>query len=402
MSDFLRRLLDADFMPHGHCYRWEAGVLWLNVGSDLGIAIAYYSIPLALVYFVRRRDDLTFGWLFWMFSAFIFLCGTTHLFQIWTVWNPIYRLEGGVKLLTALVSGATAVALWPSVPRALAIPSSRQLARAIDDLRREIEERKRAETQLEHMRADLERQVRERTRDLVRSNEALQHFASFVSHELRQPLGAMSIWIELLAETSDKTLDERGRSYLERFRSSVARMAKLIETHLVLSSTEPHGIAPEPVALGNVVEDVVGELAPMIEREGARVEFGALPTVFADALQMHQLFRNLLENAMKYRRQDVAPVVRIHERSGGAGDDERDWVEIVVEDNGMGFPQEDAERIFDLHERLHHEAKGTGMGLTVCRQIVERMGGRLSATGRPGVGATFVVGLPRNSPPVAG
>ena len=206
---------------------------------------------------------------------------------------------------------------------------------------------------------------------------------------------------ELLAETNDKTLDERGRSYLERFRSSIARMAKLIETHLVLSSTQPHGIALERVALSRVVEDVVAELAPMIEREGGRVEFGALPTVFADALQMHQLFRNLVENAMKYRRQDVVPVIRIHDRSGGAGDDGRDWAEIVVEDNGMGFPQEDAERIFDLHERLHQEAKGTGMGLTVCRQIVERMGGTLSAAGRPGVGATFVIGLRRNPPPAA-
>jgi signal transduction histidine kinase len=248
------------------------------------------------------------------------------------------------------------------------------------------------------MRADLERQVHERTRDLVRSNEALRHFASFVSHELRQPLGAMSIWIELLSETNGAALDERGRSYLERFRSSVARMAELIEKHLALSNTQPDEIDPDPVALRHVVEGVVAELAPMIEREKARVEFGALPMVFGDALQMHQLFRNLVENAMKYRRQDVVPVIRIHERSGGVGDDGRDWVEIVVEDNGMGFPQEDAERIFELHERLHHEGKGAGMGLAVCRQIVERMHGRLSATGRPGAGATFVIALRRRPP----
>ncbi len=155
------------------------------------------------LYFVRRRADVSFGWLFWMFSAFIFLCGTTHVFQIWTVWEPMYRLEGLVKLLTAVVSGVTAIVLRPSVPKALAIPSPGQLARANDELRREIEERKRAEAQLEQMRADLEREVRERTSDVLRSNEALQHFASFVSHELRQPLGAMSIWIVLDQEDGD-------------------------------------------------------------------------------------------------------------------------------------------------------------------------------------------------------
>jgi signal transduction histidine kinase len=303
-----------------------------------------------------------------------------------------------VKLLTALVSGVTAVVLWPSVPKALAIPSPGQLARANDELRREIEERKRAEAQLEQMRADLEEEVRERTSDVLRSNEALQNFASFVSHELRQPLGAMSIWIELLAESSDTALDERGRSYLGRFRSSIDRMAKLIETHLLLSRPERRGTVAEPVALRGVVEGVIAELAPVIEREGARVEIGALPTVFADALQMHQLFRNLVENAMKYRRQDVMPVIRIYERPSAGEDESREWAEIAVEDNGIGFPQEDAERIFDLHERLDHAAKGAGMGLTVCRQIVERAGGKLSATGRPGAGATFVVVLPRNPP----
>jgi signal transduction histidine kinase len=279
-----------------------------------------------------------------------------------------------------------------------AIPSQEQLARANEELRREIEERKRAEAKLEQMRTGLEQEVRERTSDVVRSNEALKHFASFVSHELRQPLGAMSIWIELLAEGSGKALDEQGRSYLERLRSSVDRMAKLIETHLLLSSPEPRGIAAKPVALRGVVEGVVTELAPLMDREGVRVEIGGLPTVFADALQMHQLFRNLVENAMKYRRPDVPLVIRVSERASAGSEDSGQWAEIVVDDNGIGFSQEDAERIFDLHERLNHDATGAGMGLTVCRQIVEGAGGRLSATGRPGAGATFAIVLPRNPP----
>lgn len=136
----------------------------------------------------------------------------------------------------------------------------------------------------------------------------------------------------------------------------------------------------------------------MLEREGAQAEIGTLPTVFADALQMHQLFRTLVDNAIKYRRREVVPVIRIHEQPGAGSGEDRDWVEITVRDNGIGFPQEHAERIFNLHERLNHEAPGSGMGLAVCRLIVERQGGRLSATAQPGAGATFVIVLRKHLP----
>lgn len=121
MGDFFSGLFTSDsFLPHGHCYLWSPEILWLHVISDLIIAIAYYSIPLALAIVLFRRKRMPFKWLVGLFAAFIVLCGTTHILGIITQWNPIYRFEGLVKLLTAGVSIATAVVLFPMLPRLLA------------------------------------------------------------------------------------------------------------------------------------------------------------------------------------------------------------------------------------------------------------------------------------------
>ncbi len=134
--------------PHGFCLSWEPGLIWLHVGSDALICTAYYSIPLALVTFVRRRRDLAFGWVFWLFAAFILACGTTHLLGILTLWFPAYWLDGAVKLITAVLSISTALALWPLMPRLLALPSPADLRRANEVLSEQIGERERVAAQL--------------------------------------------------------------------------------------------------------------------------------------------------------------------------------------------------------------------------------------------------------------
>jgi len=126
-SEFCKKLLEADFMPHGHCFFWRTDLLWLHVGSDVVTTLAYYAIPLILVYFARKRNDIPFNWMFFMFGAFIVACGTTHLLGIITIWNGAYRIEGVVKLITALLSIATAGCLIPLVPRALSLPSQAAL-----------------------------------------------------------------------------------------------------------------------------------------------------------------------------------------------------------------------------------------------------------------------------------
>ncbi|MGE3623918.1 MAG: hypothetical protein AB7H77_08620, partial [Bdellovibrionales bacterium] len=107
------------FMPHGHCFFWLPEILWLHVGSDTLIAAAYYSIPTSLLYFVGRRSDIPFKNLFYLFGAFILLCGTTHILTIWVIWHPDYAIEGIVKAATAVVSVITAIISWKIIPKAL-------------------------------------------------------------------------------------------------------------------------------------------------------------------------------------------------------------------------------------------------------------------------------------------
>ncbi|CAN1211581.1 histidine kinase dimerization/phosphoacceptor domain -containing protein [Tumidithrix helvetica PCC 7403] len=150
MESIQEFLTSGGFIPHGHCYLWKMELVWLHLLSDLLIAIAYYSIPISLIYFVRKREDLPFRWIFLLFGAFIILCGTTHLMEIWTLWHPTYWLSGTVKALTAIVSVFTAASLIPLLPRVLAMPTLSQLEAINIALAKEIAERKEVELELSH------------------------------------------------------------------------------------------------------------------------------------------------------------------------------------------------------------------------------------------------------------
>jgi PAS domain S-box-containing protein len=162
------------WMPHGHCFLWIPSLLWTLVLSNVLIAIAYYSIPVALLVFVRKRQDLVHKWVFIFFALFIFGCGTTHLVKVATIWYPIYWLQGMVDAFTAGVSVVTAVALWPLIPQLLAIPSRFQLEEANQSLQAEIFERQAVEAILYEKRGALEQRVAERTAELQRINGQLK------------------------------------------------------------------------------------------------------------------------------------------------------------------------------------------------------------------------------------
>lgn len=154
------------FMPHGVCYTWSSSLLALHVISDALIAAAYFSIPIALAYFVRKRRDLPFNWIFMLFGIFIVACGSTHVMDIWTIWQPYYWLAGAVKGVTAAASVPTAIALVLLIPRALAMPSTSELRAAKPALEQEVEVRRKAEAALREAHAALETRVVERTREL--------------------------------------------------------------------------------------------------------------------------------------------------------------------------------------------------------------------------------------------
>jgi PAS domain S-box-containing protein len=138
----------GNYLPHGYCFTWTPGLLWSMVGADLTIAASYYSIPVALVYAVRKRPDANFGWILLMFSAFIFACGTTHLLSVWTIWTPDYGIEALAKIATALISLVTAIALWPLIPKALRLPSRDAMQQLISQLQAEVQQRTAAQAAL--------------------------------------------------------------------------------------------------------------------------------------------------------------------------------------------------------------------------------------------------------------
>ncbi|MBD2329970.1 PAS domain-containing protein [Alkalinema sp. FACHB-956] len=170
MADLIKTLFaSGSFIPHGHCYLWQTNLVGLHVLSDAMIALAYYSIPITLVYFVRQRKDLPFDWIFLLFGAFIISCGTTHLMEIWTLWHPAYWLSGMLKAVTALISLYTAIALVQLMPQALLLPSPAQLAEMNQELQQQIHDRQQAEAQVRQLNQVLEAKVAQRTADLEQS-----------------------------------------------------------------------------------------------------------------------------------------------------------------------------------------------------------------------------------------
>ncbi|MBC7860782.1 MAG: hypothetical protein H7Z39_18815, partial [Burkholderiaceae bacterium] len=165
--------LALDLIPHGYCLSWQPGLLWLHGISDLVTALAYYTIPVMLLWFVRRRRDLQFSWIFVLFGVFIMACGATHVMSLWNLWFPDYLAAGIVKAVTALASVGTALALFPLLPKALALPGPAQWAAVHDNLRGEIAERRQAEDEVLRLNSALEERVAARTAELQAANSEL-------------------------------------------------------------------------------------------------------------------------------------------------------------------------------------------------------------------------------------
>ena len=226
--------------------------------------------------------------------------------------------------------------------------------------------------------------------ELQRSNDALNEFAFVASHDLQEPLRKISSFGERLATSLGPRLDDKSSHYLARMLDASSRMRTLISDLLSYSQVATSADPLVATDLAAVARGVLADLETSIGEAHARVEVGDLPIIEADPVQMRQLLQNLLGNALKFRRKDMEPAVRLAAISSDG------LCTITVTDNGIGFKQEHSDKIFRMFERLNARTQyeGSGIGLAICRKIVERHGGTIAATSTAGEGTTFSVGLP--------
>lgn len=243
----------------------------------------------------------------------------------------------------------------------------------------------------------LEQETRQR-QELIRSNEELQQFAFVASHDLQEPLRKIKTFGDRLKATYSDALTEQGVDYLERMQNATRRMQALIEDLLTLSRITTRGQAFVVVDLTQVTQEVLSDLEVRIQQTQASVELEELPIIHADPLQMRQLLQNLIGNALKFHPQGQLPMVKIYAKKFNT-EDAVEFCQIIVEDNGIGFDEKYLDRIFNVFQRLHgrSEYEGTGIGLTICRKIVERHNGSICAESTLGQGSRFIVTIPIHS-----
>lgn len=384
MGEFFTKLFFSDYMPHGHCYAWQPGVLWTHAISDTVIFLAYYSIPIALLVLVVRRPDLLYSWMFVLFALFILLCGTTHLLEVWTIWNGTYRLTGLVKALTALASLLTAIAVWPLIPRVLRIPSVRALER-------EIALRESAEDKLEEANSKLQEMFKEQGEDLSstrseldRRTDEIQQMVYFVSHDLNSPLVTIRGFGGRLRTAIEKRNYEKVEDYLGRIERAADRMGLLIDDALAYSAVGKDLTEPDFVELDKVVNEVFASVRDKFsDRRFELVRAGSFPMILGYTGAFLQVFENLISNAIQYGSDAESLCVTIGVKA------ENEETVLSVRDNGPGIPTPQQEFVFLPFHRGRRDIPGSGIGLAIVKKYVEKMQGRIWLESEEGQGSSF-------------
>lgn len=242
----------------------------------------------------------------------------------------------------------------------------------------------------EHEQA--EEELKTYMKKLEESNQALQDFASIASHDLQEPLRKVSAFGNMLQKKYGDSIGDEGRDYLRRMLNATERMQSLLRSLLDYSRVTSRAEPFRQVDLARLVDEVLSDLEVRIADSGGKVEVGELPVIEADPNQMRQLFQNLIGNGLKFHKEGEKPLVKVHCPLNDTG-----HCEINVEDNGIGFEDKHKDEIFAAFQRLHGRSsqyEGTGMGLAICKKIVERHGGSITARSTPGQGSIFTVRLP--------
>jgi len=247
---------------------------------------------------------------------------------------------------------------------------------------------------IERVLSEPKQNLQQANLELIRSNQELEQFASIVSHDLRDPLWKIKAYAELLAEDYQGQLDEIADQYINYITNSVTRMELLIQDLLTYSRVNRDNSEIIPVDLNTVLVQTLNDLSLTIEANQAQITADPLPIVAANPRKMGQLFQNLISNALKFRR-DIPPQIHISAQS------HNDFWLITVSDNGIGIQPEYADRVFEIFQRLHSRSQylGTGIGLAICRKIVECQGGKIWLESEFGQGTTFYFTLKKTESP---
>jgi signal transduction histidine kinase len=383
MLEPIQSFFSGQYAPHGYCLLWQPGLVWTHVISDALIAGAYFSIPIALISFLRRRPDVEFGGMFWLFAIFILSCGLTHVMGIWNLWHGDYALEGVVKAVTAAASVPTAILLWPLLPRALAIPSPSMLQRKNDELATALAERDQA---LEQLRKEIGHRERAEAALVHASKmEAVGQLTGGIAHDFNNLLQAISGNLELIQLAPEQ------KDKVTRWASTAAqateRGTKL--TGQLLTFARQQRLEARPVA----IPDMLRGMADLLRNSVGPTTTLALDiaddagTVSADPTQLELAILNCVINGRDAMPTGGTLIVRA-EREG-------DCAAIRIIDHGIGMTPEVAERALDPFFTTKGPGRGTGLGLSMAYGVARAAGGELRIDSEVGEGTVVTFLLPR-------
>ncbi len=366
--------------PHGYCLLWEPGLIWLYAVSDTIIALAYFSIPLTLVIVGKRRSDLVFRPLLWLFAVFILLCGTTHWLDLFTLWAPLYGLQGLVKAATAIASIATAVALWWALPHFLALPSVEQLRHANAALLA-------SEERLAH----------------AQKMEALGQLTGGIAHDFNNVLqvivGSLNVIERQLAAGRANAI-ERPLAAIRKASDTASSL-----TNRMLAFSRRQTLLPRVIEPNNLVagmeEMLRRTLGPEIDldlRLGCRRW-----SVTCDPSQLESALLNLAINARDAMPQGGALTITTADRTlttelSDPDLQPGDYVEIEVTDSGVGISHDLLSRVFEPFFTTKPTGRGTGLGLSQVYGFVKQSGGHVRIESAPGEGTSARIYLPGHAP----
>lgn len=396
----------SQYMPHGQCYLWQTPLIWLHVVSDLLIAIAYFSIPVMLIYFVFKHSDVPFLNVLILFGAFITLCGTGHLLDIWTLWHPAYWVSGFERAITAVVSCLTAIEMVTLLPQFLALQTPEKLEAINQKLQAQIIQRR--QTQL--LKDNLEMRVEERTSELVNANAALaaakkaadaanrakSEFLANMSHELRTPLNAILGFSQLMSR--DNSVSSENQQYLHTINRSGEHLLGLINDILEMSKIEAGRVIinESEFDLYFLLDDLKQMMNQKAEAKGLQLIFTHQEQVpryiKTDESKLRQVIINLLSNGIKFTEQGSVSL----EVKTSPSITKTELI-FEVQDTGFGIELEEIDSLFEAFVQTATGLKskqGTGLGLPICHKFLQLMGGDINVSSNLGEGSKFTFSIP--------